>query len=492
MEHIAEFLTLETLLWMSVASAIGIFAGAAPGITAALAMALMLPITVGMRPLLGIAILVAIYCGAIMGGSITAILLRMPGTPASIATTFDGFPMARKGMPGKAIATAMLSSLIGGLASGLVLLTVAPLVAAQALRFGPWEYLSLGVFAFSAVVWLGSGSAAKAAVSAVVGLLVAAIGPDPISGVIRMTMGLPLLDAGVNFVPAVIGLFAISQSLKDIETATETADLMEYRMTFSNLFPTLSELRVQITNFLRSSAIGIVIGLLPAIGSTVAGLLSYSQAKQFSKHPEKFGTGILDGIVASETANNAVTGGALTTLMALGVPGDVPTAVLLSGFLIHGLRPGPLLFTDHADIAYGVLAAFFLANILMFVIGITGLRFFAGVARIPKGLLIPVVLMLCVVGAYSLNYRWLDVWTLVFFGLVGYGMEKYGFPLAPMVLGLVLGPVLEQELRRGLMTVPSYLPFFTRPISAAILCLALLVVVVTVWRMRPRASAPSG
>jgi len=464
--------------------AVGIVFGSIPGLTATMAVALCLPMTFGVDPILGMSLLCGLYVGGISGGLISAILINIPGTPSSVATCFDGHPMAARGEAGKALGIGILYSFLGGLLSFAVLFFLAPPLARFALRFGPFEYFSVAVFSLSLVAGLAGRSLSKGVASALIGVAAGMIGMAPIDSYKRFTFGLTELDGGFDLLPVLIGLFATSEILKEAEASLhpQTVEVQTFRMTgFMGI--TWSEFKAQTWNFLRSSTIGTWIGILPGIGGGTSNLLAYMAAKNSSKQPEKFGTGIIDGIVASESANNASIGGAFIPLLTLGIPGDTVTAMLLGGFMIHGIVPGPLLFQSNGELVYGIFVALLVANVVMLAMEYFGLRIFVRLLRIPKHYLLPVILAMCVVGAYGLNNRVFDVWTILAFGVLGYVLDKFGYPFVPLILGFILGPMAETNLRRGLMTSRgSVLPFLTRPISGLFLAGAVIYAIAAVCK----------
>jgi putative tricarboxylic transport membrane protein len=481
----SQILALKPLLLIFSGVAVGIIFGAIPGLTATMAVALCLPLTFGMLPVQGMALLIGLYIGGVSGGLISAVLIKIPGTPSSIATTFDGHPMAQKGEAGKALGAGVFFSFLGGLFSFFVLFFISPPLAEIALRFGPQEYFAIAVFSLTLIASLSTGSTVKGLMAGVVGVLLSCVGTAPIDAFPRFTFGFYDLDGGFNLLPALVGLFAISEILKTAESDVEVRqqDIQSFKIKgfgFSR-----KEFVGQMGNFVRSSLIGTGIGILPGIGGGTSNILSYIAAKKASKHPELFGTGVLDGIVASETANNASVGGALVPLLAMGIPGDTVTAMLLGGLMIHGLSPGPLLFTTSGDIVYGIFAALIVANFAMLFMEYFGMRFFVKLMRIPKHIMLPIIIILCAVGAYGLNNRVFDAWSLLFFGAIGYGFEKLGFPLPPIILGFILGPIAETNLRRGLMlSQGDFLPFLTKPIAGTFLAVAFISVVYSIVKER--------
>lgn len=484
----SQILALKPLILIFLGVGVGIVFGAIPGLTATMAVALFLPLTFGMHPVDGMALLIGLYIGGVSGGLISAILINIPGTPSSIATTFDGYPMAEKGEAGKALGAGIFYSFLGGWFSFLVLFFIAPPLADVALKFGPPEYFSIAIFSLTLIASLSTGSTIKGLMSGIVGVLLSCVGTAPIDAFPRFTFGFHELDGGFNLLPALVGLFAITEILKTAESDIEIKldHIATYRIKgfgFSG-----KEFVQQLGNFIRSALIGTGIGILPGIGGGTSNILSYIAAKKMSKHPEKFGTGILDGIVASETANNASIGGALVPLLAMGIPGDTVTAMLLGGLMIHGLSPGPLLFTTSGNIVYGIFAALIVANFMMVLMEYFGIRFFVRLLKIPKHIMLPIIIVFCVVGAYGLNNRVFDAWSVMFFGVIGYAFEKWRFPLAPVILGFILGPIAETNLRRGLMmTQGNFLPFLTKPVSGTFLVIALASVVYSVIKERKQA-----
>lgn len=483
----SQILALKPLILIFLGVGVGIIFGAIPGLTATMAVALCLPLTFGMHPVDGMALLIGLYIGGVSGGLISAILIKIPGTPSSIATTFDGYPMAEKGEAGKALGAGIFYSFLGGSFSFLVLFFIAPPLADIALKFGPPEYFSIAIFSLTLIASLSTGSTIKGLMSGIVGVLLSCVGTAPIDAFPRFTFGFHELDGGFNLLPALVGLFAITEILKTAESEIEIKldHIASYKIKGFGF--TGKEFIQQLGNFIRSALIGTGIGILPGIGGGTSNILSYIAAKKMSKHPEKFGTGILDGVVASETANNASIGGALVPLLAMGIPGDTVTAMLLGGLMIHGLSPGPLLFTTSGNIVYGIFAALIVANFVMVLMEYFGIRFFVRLLKIPKHIMLPIIIVFCVVGAYGLNNRVFDAWSVMLFGVIGYAFEKWGFPLAPVILGFILGPIAETNLRRGLMmTQGDFLPFLTKPVSGAFLIIALVSVLYSVIKERRR------
>jgi putative tricarboxylic transport membrane protein len=469
--NLGQLLSLDTLAIMLGGLLVGLFFGALPGLSATMAVALLLPVTFAMQPDVAIAMLVATYIGGITGGLVSATLLRIPGTPSSIATTFDAYPLARNGEATKALATGMIASAVGGLMSLVVLVAFAPALTRLAIRFGAHEFTALTLAALMLVVVLAQANVVKGLLSATLGLAIATVGFAPIGAAQRFTFGSIDLMAGVGIVPFMVGLFAISEMIRQtVEPSLRIKPNFDIRGSGVRLV----EFVGNGWNMLRSGLIGIAIGILPGIGGSASNLVAYGAARQASKTPERFGKGALEGIYASETANNASVGGALLPLITLGIPGDGVTAVLIGGFTIHGLQPGPLLFRNEPDLIGMIYAAFFLATVLLLVIQLATIKLFPRVLLVPRRHLLPVLVVLMVVGTYASGNRLFEVWLMLGFGVLGYGMERYGFPLGPMVLGFVLGPIFETNMRRAMMYSNGDLTdFVSRPISAGLLFAAV-------------------
>jgi len=458
----------------------GIVFGAIPGMTASMGIVLFLPFTFKMDPISSIALLIGIFTGGISGGLVSATLLRMPGTPSSVTTCFDAYPMAQKGEPGKALGIGILSSFVGGITTAVALVFIAPPVASLAIKMGNFEYFSLGVFALSIVIALSKGSMVKGLISGGLGLLFAMIGSAPVDMAPRFTFGMNSMVGGFDLLSVLIGLFAVSQIISDV--ASEFGVLVP-KVDTKKVFPGFSVFRGEKMNLIRSTLIGFFIGILPGIGGATANVIAYAEAKTHSKTPELFGTGIKSGIIASESSNNATIAGALIPMLTMGIPGDAVTAVLIGGLMIQGLQPGPLLFKANADFVYSVFTSVFLANWIMFAMMIFGIRFFIKTLSIRKTYILPLIVLMCIVGSFALNNRMFDVWSLFFFGLIGYVLEKASFPLTPIILGFVLESLIETNLRQGIMSSSgSFLPLVSRPVSLLFLLLAAGSIVLPLLR----------
>jgi putative tricarboxylic transport membrane protein len=489
-EAILSILQWKFLLPLTVGTAVGIIGGALPGVTITMTIIVVLPFTFGLDPLQGLAAMTGVYVGGSAGGLVTAVLLGIPGTPSAIATTFDGFPMAKKGQPGRAIWLGIWASCFGGLLGGVFLVAATAPLAAIALQFGPWEFFALFIFALSMVVGLTEDSLLKGLLSGAIGLIVTIFGSDPIMSVSRFTLGTDFLRAGFQFLPVLIGIFAFAQIMSEIErmhgrgegapgTPAAAAPNLSVRQ-----LKVIGEILGRPVLLLWSTVVGVLIGVLPGIGGSAANVMAYDQAKKMSRHPERFGSGIPEGIIASESSNNANVGGSLVTIMAFGIPGDAVTAVMLGALTIHGIQSGPLFMVQEAKLAYGIFAAYILAHPIMVLAMALGARFMLRIVTVPKSMLIPVVLVLCAIGAFALNNTVDNVWVLALFGVVGYLLVKLGFPLAPLILGLILGDQIEVNLVRALMSDSNPLLFLTRPISALLLGLSLASVLFALWQRR--------
>jgi putative tricarboxylic transport membrane protein len=485
---LVNIVQVKYLLPLFLGTLAGVIGGALPGVTVTMTIIVALPFTFGLDPLQGLAAMAGLYVGGSAGGLVTAVLLGIPGTPSTVATTFDGYPMGRKGEPGRALWLGIWGSFFGGMLGGVFLIFTTKPLAEFALAFGPWEYFSLFVLALSMVAGLVEASLVKALVSGFIGLIVTVLGNDPMLGGPRLTLGIPFLEGGIPFLPVLIGVFAFAQIMSEVEKTGGAGSMAPPANDGANL--KVSQLKViwEILSrpflLIWSAIIGVWIGVLPAIGGSAANIMSYDQAKKFSKHPEKFGTGIPEGIIASEAGNNANVGGSLVTIMAFGIPGDAVTAVMLGAMTIHGIQPGPLFIQQHPKIAYGIFAAYIVAHPIMVLILGLGARWAMRIMTITKATLFPIVLVLCVIGAFALDNSMDTVYVLLVFGVVGYLMVKAGFPLAPFILGAILGDQIEINLIRSIMTDPNPWLFVTRPISGLLLLAAVLSVAFSLWQHR--------
>jgi len=484
---VLDILQPKYLVPLCIGTLAGVVGGALPGVTITMTIIVVLPFTFGLDPLQGLAAMTGVYVGGSAGGLVTAILLGLPGTPSSIATTFDGHAMARRGEPGRALWIGIWASFFGGLLGGLFLIGATGPLASFALQFGPWEFFSLFVLALSMVAGLVEASLLKGLIAGALGLIVTVLGVDPVMGQERLMLGIPFLSGGIDFLPVLIGVFAFAQVMGEIEKRgmARVAQAVDGSMSLAvSHAKVIWEVVSRPFQLLWSAFVGVLIGVLPAIGGSAASMMAYDQAKKFSRRPEAFGTGTPEGIVASEASNNANVGGSLVTIMAFGIPGDAVTAVMLGALTIHGIQSGPLFISQNAQLAYGIFAAYLLAHPVMVLILAVGARWMLRVVSVPKAALFPVVLVLCVVGAFALNNTMGNVYVLLCFGVLGYLMVKLGFPLAPFILGVILGDQIEINLIRSIMTDPDPWLFVTRPISGLLLGASVLSIAAALWQHR--------
>ncbi|MCB1546577.1 MAG: tripartite tricarboxylate transporter permease [Hyphomicrobiaceae bacterium] len=471
-----DIFNLHTLALMAIGSVAGLVAGAIPGFTIAMAVVLTLPFTFGMPPAQGLATMIGVFVGGLSGGLMSGILIGVPGTPSSVATVFDGFPMARKGRPGLALGLGVWASFFGGIVSAVVLVTLAPPLAKIGLEFQPWDYFSLVLFALTITVSLAGKSMVKGLLSGALGLFLATVGEYDLNGVARFTLDSDYLRGGFAFLPVLIGLFAFSQLLADVmDTATARKAMTDLTATSVRIEHRKAAFEVlkRWGNLLRSSLIGVFVGILPAAGGSISNILAYDQAKKASRDPDSFGTGVEDGIIAPESANNATAGGALITMMALGIPGDIVTAVMLGALLIHDVVPSPKFIVEQPQLAYAIFIAYFFANFMVLGLQSVTLRAFVLVTKVRMYMLTAVILAYCGIGVFALHNSVSDMWTLLIFGIVGFIMRTMGFPLAPMILGVVLGPIAERWLARAVTISTDPLLFVTHPWSLFFLVLCL-------------------
>lgn len=475
-----SILQWKPLLMIFLGVAGGILVGSLPGLTATMGVALLVPFTFGLPIAEALGMLLGIFSGAIYGGSISAILIGTPGTPAAAATLMDGYPLAQRGEAGRALSISVVSSFIGGFTGALIMTFLSPQISRVALQFSAAEYFALATFGLSIIISVSGNSILKGIIAGFLGLLVSTIGMDPISGYPRFTYGSIDLMEGPAFIPILIGLFAFSEVFKGVEELTTSEQGVNK---INSVFPSLADIRRTWKDFLKSAFMGTFIGAIPGAGSDIAAFVGYSEAKRRSKQPEKFGNGAIEGVAASESANNACTGGAMIPMLSLGVPGDAVTAIILGAFVIQGLRPGPLLYRDHMDVVYSVFAAMMIANVVMLIVGLIGVRFFAKVITVRKGVLLPVIFVLSIVGSFSMRNSLFDVWVALFFGVIGFFLQRYRFPVSPILLALILGPMAEANLRRALIISDgSMVEVLARPITATFLALGAVSLITSIIR----------
>jgi putative tricarboxylic transport membrane protein len=468
---------------------LGTIIGVLPGLGGANGVAILLPLTFSMPPTSAIILLTSIYWGALFGGAITSILFNIPGEPWSVATTFDGFPMAKRGEGGQALTAAFTSSFVGALFSVILITFFAPILAEIALKFGPPEFFAIQLLTFSSFIGLGGGNPLKSLVSILLGFILASVGLDIVTGALRLTFGLTDLMKGFDFIIAVIGLFGIGEILLTMEEGLSFKGTVA-KMNPKVVWETWKILPRYYRTFIRGSFIGFWMGFKPG-GATPASFMSYAFAKRFSKHPERFGKGELEGVVAPETAAHAAGGASLLPMITLGIPGSPTAAVMLGGLIIWGLQPGPMLFKEKPEFVWGLIASMYTGNVIGVIMVLLFVPLFASILRIPFAILTPLIIAICAVGAYSVHSSMLDVWYMLIFGVIGYVFKKLDYPLAPLVLALVLGDLAENALRQSLiMSQGSLLIFFNRPISGVISAVAVfffILPVITPWWRRLRA-----
>lgn len=478
-QALSLLLEFQNILAIFIGVAFGVFMGAVPGLTGTMGIALIIPLTYSFPPITAFCVLLGTYKGCLFSGCIPAILINTPGTPAAAATVLDGYPLNQKGRSGEAMGMALWASVIGDVISTVALILGAVFLAKMATKFGPPEFATLVFFSLTIVAGV-SASLTKGMIAAAVGFLFGTIGLDPMVATPRLTFGEVSMMDGISLMAMLIGLFAVSELLIQAETIRLNS---KHKMTVSKAKISFKQVKEKLSTIIRGSFIGIILGSIPGLGATPAAFLSYADAKRKSKTPEEFGSGSLDGVAAAESANNATCGGALIPLLALGVPGDVTTAVLLGAFLIHGLAPGPALFADNIVIVYALFLALLVAALMLPIIGSAAIRLFSYITLIPRTVLYPIIAMLCMMGVYGFNSSEMDLWIMLIFGIIGYGMRKLDFPLAPMMIGFVLLPLGEQSVRQAL-TISSgkWSIFISTPISVTFLLATILSISFIAYR----------
>jgi putative tricarboxylic transport membrane protein len=469
---------------------VGTLVGVLPGLGPVATMSLLLPVTFAMSPAASIIMMAGIYYGAMYGGSTTSILVNIPGEAASVVTCLDGYQMARQGRAGPALGIAAFGSFIAGSLSVLGIMLLGPPLAAVALRFGPPEIFALLLLGFTMVTYLGSGSTLKAVAMALAGMLLGTVGLDPVTGVGRFTFDTVTLADGLGLVPIIMGLFGVSEVFLNVEAGIRH-DV--FRTAIRNLLPTRQDWKVSVGPIARGSALGFGLGILPGVGAIIPTFVSYALEKRISRHPERFGTGTIEGVAGPEAANNAATGGSMIPLLTLGIAPNVVMAVLLGAFLIHGVQPGPLMLTERPDLFWGVVSSMYVGNAMLLILNLPLIGLWVQLLRVPYGVLFPVILLLCVVGAWGVSGNIWDVGIMIGFGVIGYLLRRSGYEPAPLVLAFVLGRLAEESIRQSLLISrgrPAIL--MERPIAAAFLVAAVAVVVLPLLAPRVRALVRAG
>lgn len=474
---------------MLIGSVVGVIFGAIPGLTFSMALALLLPFTFGMAATPAIALLLGIYIGGMTGGSVSAILIGIPGTPSAAATVFDGYPMAMKGQASVALGGAVIASVFGGWFSLMVMMLLLEQVAGLAIKFGPVEIFALVLFGLSTICGLGERSMARGLVAGVLGLMLVIIGLDPIDGVARLTFGTVELQQGVNLLVGMIGLFAVPQVISTfIDYGRVKAKPIGSDVRAS--LPSWQQLKKRLGLMLRCSALGTAIGAIPGTGGPIAAFLAYDHAKRFDAKPESFGQGELSGVLAPESANNAVTGGTMIPLLSLGIPGDPATAVILGGMILHGLAPGPALFDTNLPAIYAIYIAIAIAYLVTLVVQIWGIRWFVKVMSVPAHLMAVVIIVMCVLGSYAIRNSMFDMYLMAIMGLIGYVLQRLRIPVAPVVLGLVLGTTLENQYRTALiLNEGSYQGFLDSSVALGFFILTVLMIGMQLWSMHKKSKS---
>lgn len=478
MEEIFSYFTLVNVMWVAVGVLAGIYIGAIPGLSVTMAASLLIGMTFDWDTGSALALMMGVYMGGVYGGSRAAILLNIPGAPAAVATTFDGYPLAKKGEAGKAIAVSTIISVLGGLVGLAILLVAAPAVGKLALSFGPKEYFLLVVMGLFLVGSLGGKSMAKGMFTAAMGLMLAVVGTDPITGLGRFTFGNTNMRSGISYITVMIGVFGIGEALMQLQHREEPV----VKQKLNKVRPPFATIKKLMPLGISSAVIGTVVGALPGAGGDIAALLSYDVAKRTTKDPEvPFGEGAFEGVVAPEAANNAAVGGALIPMLTLGIPGDSVTAIMMGALTVHGVRCGPMIMTSQPWLFYTLAWMLAVACIFLLIFGMSGIRVFAKLVEVPREILMPLIIVISIVGSYAITNNVIDIiWTVVF-GFVGYLLKYYGFPVAPLVLGLILGPNLELNFRRAMMSAGSFgglvKDIFTSPVSLVLVGILVLLVV---------------
>lgn len=480
MNGFATALQPTNLIFAIIGCALGTMVGVLPGIGPSATTAMLIPVTFFLDPTAAIIMLCAIYYGSMYGGTITSILMNVPGEATTAVTCLDGYPMAKQGRAGPALAMAAIGSFIGASFSVMALVLVALPMTAFALKFGPPEFFSLMFMGLSLVTALGGKSLNRALISAFLGLLMSTVGIDPEGGALRLTFGQLDLVNGIEIVPVCMGAFGLAEIFNNFERPAATI----ITTSMKSLIPTVKDLKDSFWPIVRGTLIGFFLGLIPGVGAIVPTFIAYVAEKRMSKTPEKFGTGMIEGVVAAETANNAYANAAMIPLFTLGIPGAVVIGILMGAFMMNGLIPGPYLFVEHADFVWAVIASFYIGNVILLIMNLPLIPLWVSIMKIPYSILFAVIISFCILGSYTLDNNTFQVGMMVFFGLMGYAFKKLDIPIPPLILTLILGPLMEKGLRQSLeISDGSFAIFFTRPISAACLALSMIFIVTSTFRV---------
>jgi putative tricarboxylic transport membrane protein len=482
MEAFISFFTIftqpELLLLVGVGTFAGVYIGAIPGLSVTMAVSILISFTFSWDVYPAISLMIGIYMGGVYGGSRTAILLNIPGAPSAIATAMDGYPMAKRGEAGQAIGVTTVMSFFGGFVGIIVLAAAAPFVSNFALKFQPRDYMLLAVLGILLVGSLSQGSLTKGILAGALGIAIGAVGRDPLTFDERFTFGLSAMQSGISFIAVMIGMFGVSEALLQLHHI----DMPAVKQKIDRIVPSFGTIKKYLWLALQTSGIGVIIGALPGTGGDIAALMAYDHAKRVTRNPERpFGEGAMEGLVAPETANNAAVGGAFIPMMTLGIPGDAVTAIMIGAFFIHGLNPGPMLMIDKPDMFWFIVGALVVANFFMLLFGLTGIKLFTKIVEMPRSVLIPLIMLLSIVGAYAVNNSIDDVYWMLGFGVLGYFMRLYGYPLGPVILGVILSRLLDDNWRRAIISERGDLGRFFYGIVTSPLSLVLFVAVVLIF-----------
>ena len=482
METFLQLITVvthpELLLLVGLGTFLGIYIGAIPGLSVTMAVSILISFTFSWDVYPAIALMVGIYMGGVYGGSRTAILLNIPGAPSAIATAMDGYPMAQRGEAGEAIGVTTTMSFIGGILGIVVLALAAPKVADFALTFQPRDYMLLALLGILLVGSLSAGSLAKGVLAGSFGIAIGAVGMDPLTFTQRFTFDIPLMKSGISFIAVMIGMFGVSEALMQLHHV----DTAAMRQKINRIVPSFGAIKKHLPLSLQTSTIGVIIGALPGTGGDIAALMAYDHAKRVTKDPEReFGDGAMEGLVAPETANNAAVGGAFIPMMTLGIPGDAVTAIMIGALFIHGLNPGPMLMVDKPEMFWFIVGSLLVANVFMLFFGLTGIKLFTKIVEIPRAFLIPLIMLLSIVGAYAVNNSVTDVYWMLGFGVVGYFMRQYNYPLGPVILGVILSRLLDENWRRAIISEREDLGRFFGGLFSSPLSIVLFSAVVLIF-----------
>ena len=482
METLLAILTIFTqpqlLLLVGLGTFAGIYIGAIPGLSVTMAVSILISFTFSWDVYPAISLMVGIYMGGVYGGSRTAILLNIPGAPSAIATAMDGYPMAKRGEAGQAIGVTTVMSFFGGFIGILVLALAAPFVSDFALKFQPRDYMLLAILGILLVGSLSSGSMIKGIFAGAFGIAIGAVGRDPLTFAERFTFDLQIMQGGISFIAVMIGMFGVSEALLQLQNVDKVA----VRQKISKIVPSFATVRKHLPLSLQTSTIGVIIGALPGTGGDIAALMAYDHARRVTKNPERrFGEGAMEGLVAPETANNAAVGGAFIPMMTLGIPGDAVTAIMIGALFIHGLNPGPMLMIDQPDMFWFIVGALMTANVFMLIFGLTGIRIFTKIVEMPRSIIIPLIFLLSIVGAYAVNNAISDVYWMLGFGILGFFMRHYGYPLGPVILGVILSRLLDDNWRRAIISEREDLGRFFEGIITSPLSLTLFTAVILIF-----------